>query len=249
MTQSFVLRAEHRGHDLMPSTGENASYVAGHPDAFITRASSFNFHQYQQGREGFGRMLRVFGDEVFTGPGCGYNMHPHHNFIICALVLQGELTHVNTTGKVDVLRDDDFYVFEAGSGGKHAELNIGDKPMHAIYIWMLPAHLMTPPSYQRRHYDRVECLNTLTEIIGTAEDSLPIRQDARVSRLVTDRPGSFTYKTRSPRHGAYAFVIEGGATVEGQHLGRRDSLGLWDADAMHIETAGTADLLIVESIL
>ena len=249
MSQSFLLRADHRGHDLMPSTGANASYVAGHPDAFIARESSFNFHQYQQGREGFGRMLRVFGEEVFTGPGCGYNMHPHHNFIICAIVLQGELTHVNTAGKVDVLRDDDYYVFEAGSGGKHAELNVGDRPTHVIYIWMLPAHLMTPPSYLRRHYDRVERLNTLTEIIGTAEDTVPIRQDARVSRLVTDRAGSFTYRPRSRHHGVYAFVVEGGAKVDGQQLGRRDSLGVWDSDTVGIETAGTADLLFVESIL
>lgn len=249
MTQSFLLRADHRGHDLMPSAGPNASYVAGHPDAFITRQSSFNFHQYQQGRDGFGRMVKVFGDEVFSGPGCGYNMHPHHNFIICAIVLRGELTHVNTAGKVDVLRDDDYYVFEAGSGGKHAELNVGDRPMNAIYIWLLPGQLLAPPSYLRRHFDRVDRLNQLTEIIGTAEDTLPIRQDARVSRLVTDRPGSFTYKPRSPGHGVYAFVAEGSATVDGQPLGRRDSLGVWETDAVEIETSGTADVIVVESIL
>ncbi len=28
--------------------------------------------------------MKVFGDEVFTPNGTGYNMHPHHNFIIMA---------------------------------------------------------------------------------------------------------------------------------------------------------------------
>ena len=81
MQNAFVLRAAERGHDLIKSDGSRSSYVAGHPDGFITRESSFNFHDYQSGRPGFGK-IRVFGDEVFAGAGCGYNMHPHHNFAI-----------------------------------------------------------------------------------------------------------------------------------------------------------------------
>lgn len=95
MPRSFVLRANERGHDVIRSEGPTSSYVAGHPGAFISRESSFNFHQYQGGRPGFGQ-IRVFGDETFHGAGCGYNMHPYHNFVICAFVLEGELTHINT---------------------------------------------------------------------------------------------------------------------------------------------------------
>ena len=128
MSVSFVLRAGERGFSRLVSTGPNATYVAGHPDGVITRHSSFNFHEYQSGIAGFGR-IRVFGDEVFSPGGTGYNMHPHHNFIIAAFVLGGALTHVNTIGKVDELRAGDFYVFSAGSGGKHAELNIGQEDL------------------------------------------------------------------------------------------------------------------------
>ena len=52
MAGSFVLRAAERGYNELLSTGPSASYVAGHPDAFITRYSSFNFHEYQSGRPG-----------------------------------------------------------------------------------------------------------------------------------------------------------------------------------------------------
>ena len=102
MTKSFVLRADERGYNKILSTGATASYVGGHPDAFITRFSSFNFGDYQDGRPGFGR-IRVFGDEAFYHPGCSYNMHPHHNFIICAFVLEGKLTHINTLGGLEDL--------------------------------------------------------------------------------------------------------------------------------------------------
>jgi len=76
MSNAFVLRSDERGYDRILSTGPTASYVGGHPDAFITRFSSFNFGNYQDGRHGFGK-IRVFGDEAFYHPGCSYNMHPH----------------------------------------------------------------------------------------------------------------------------------------------------------------------------
>ena len=135
MTQSFVLRAGERGHDVIHSEGSAASYVAGHPDSFISGDFSFGSGQYQSGRPGFGA-VRVFGDETFHGAGCGYNMHPHHNFIICAFVLEGELTHVNTAGRgmVDQLRQGDYYRSSAGSGGKHCELSISPENTRVIYL-------------------------------------------------------------------------------------------------------------------
>ncbi|MBI2736523.1 MAG: hypothetical protein HYX38_08280 [Rhodospirillales bacterium] len=57
----------------------------------------------------------------------------------------GALTHINTIGKVDELRRDDYYVFSAGSSGKHSERNIGEKDLHVIYVWVPPA------SCWRRH--------------------------------------------------------------------------------------------------
>ena len=119
-----TLRNHERGIQTYPSIGQEADYIAGHPESTLTRRSSFNFHEYQSGRPGFGT-IRVFGHETFHGSGCGYNMHPHHNFVICAFVLSGQLTHVNTKlGRTDELEQDDYYVFSAGSGGKHAELSI-----------------------------------------------------------------------------------------------------------------------------
>ncbi|HRH87697.1 MAG TPA: pirin family protein [Rubrivivax sp.] len=249
MQDSFILRAADRGHGRYLSTGPNASYIAGHPDAVLTRQSSFNFHEYQSGRPGFGS-VRVFGDEVFSGAGCGYNMHPHHDFAICAFVLQGELTHINTVGNVDQLHAGDYYVFSAGSGGKHSELNLRADDMNAIYIWFLPNRLYLPPAYHRGHFDSQANRNRLTELVGEAEGALPIPQDVRVSRLVSDQPTELTYRPASRQHGVYAFVIEGGAQVQGTALARRDSLGTWGVDAVTLRTgAGHNDLLVVETVM
>lgn len=250
MTPTFVLRANDRGHDVIHSEGSASSYVAGHPGAFISRESSFNFHQYQSGRPGFGT-VRVFGDEVFHGAGCGYNMHPHHNFIICAFVLEGELTHINTAGRgmVDQLRQGDYYVFSAGSGGKHCELSISPEEMNAIYLWLVPDQLFLPPSYHRGHFDLRTRRNRIVQLVGEADGALPVSQDLRVSRLVTDQAGRFTYTPRTPGHGVYVFVVDGSADCGGTALGRRDSLGVSGVDAIALQVADTSDLIFVETAM
>jgi redox-sensitive bicupin YhaK (pirin superfamily) len=250
MSQSFVLRADERGYNKIVSTGETAGYVGGHPDAYVTRWSSFNFHDYQDGRPGFGA-IRVFGDETFNNPGCSYSMHRHHNFIICAFVLEGELTHLNTLGNIDTLKPGDFYAFSAGSGGFHEELNMRAEPMKALYLWLLPDRLLLPPAYTLGHFDAASGANRVTTLIGApGEGGLAVPQDARVSRLVSDRPGTHRYTLRSRAHGVYAFVVEGGLQCDGTPLGRRDSKAVWGTDEVVCQTgAGRTDVLFVESVV
>jgi redox-sensitive bicupin YhaK (pirin superfamily) len=250
MSQSFVLRAKERGHNVIYSEGSASSYVAGHPGAFISRESSFNFHQYQEGRPGFGA-VRVFGDEIFHGAGCGYNMHPHHNFVICAFVLEGELTHVNTAGRgmVDQLRQGDYYVFSAGSGGKHCELSISPENMNAIYLWLMPNQLYMPPSYNRGHFDLRTRRNRIVQLVGDGDGALPVAQDLRVSRVVTDRKGSYTYTPRSPEHGVYIFVVDGELACEGVTLNRKDSFGISGTGHIECEIADTSDVFFVETAM
>ncbi|WP_431281756.1 pirin family protein [Humitalea sp. 24SJ18S-53] len=251
MSNSFVIRNAERGHDMITSDGSRASYIAGHPDGFVTRASSFNFHDYQTGRPGFGP-VRVFGDEVFHGAGCGYNMHPHHNFVICAFVFAGDLTHINTAGAgmVDRLTAGDYYVFSAGSGGKHAELSVTPEDMHVIYLWALPGQLFLPPSYHRGHFDFRKRRNDLVQLVGDSDEALPIPQDLRVSRLIADAGRSFPYRPRTRSHGLYVFVREGAVICGGMALGRRDSTGVWDVDEISLEIVeDDTDVLIVETIM
>ncbi|MGH7046987.1 MAG: pirin family protein [Stellaceae bacterium] len=252
MSESFVLRGGDRGYTRLVSTGPNASYVAGHPDGVITRHSSFNFHEYQSGRAGFGK-IRVFGDEVFTGNGTGYNMHPHHNFIIMAVVLRGALTHINTIGKIDVLLPGDYYSFSAGSGGKHSELNIEPEDLQVIYIWALPDRLATSPTYHRGHFDATAQANELHCLIGDAFGALPIRQDLSLHRLVSAAGRRYTHRIRA-RHGLYLFLLEGAAEIDGTPLGRRDGIGMTGgvAGSDQVEIAVTAeetDLLLVDTVL
>jgi quercetin 2,3-dioxygenase len=246
MSVRFILRAADRGYSYLPSTGPNASYVAGHPDGAITRHSSFNFHEYQSGIPGFG-VMKVFGDEIFTPGGTGYNMHPHHNFIIMAFVMGGALTHINTIGKVDELGRDDYYVFSAGSGGKHSELNIGGEDLHVIYVWVLPAELLAPPSYRRARFDVSAGANRITCLVGDQPGALPIGQTFKVSRLLSDADRSHVYRP-ARSNGIYAFMLEGDAEIGDAILTRRDSIALEGEDKVEIKVrTGGTDMLLVET--
>jgi redox-sensitive bicupin YhaK (pirin superfamily) len=241
------MRAGARGYNKLVSTGPLATYVSGHPEAVLIRHSSFNFGPYQAGRAGFGPM-RVFGDEVFSGPGCGYNMHRHHNFIICAFVLQGELTHINTVGNIDQLTSGDYYVFSAGSGGKHCEVNLKNDDMHAIYMWFLPDQFLLPPSYMRNHFDALANRNQLVKLVGNADGALRISQDVTVSRLSSDTAVALDYVPRSASRGVYVFVLEGEVHCNDVTLSRRDSSGIWGAKRIDLRTGPQeSDLLIVET--
>ena len=80
--------------------------------------------------------------------------------------------------------------------------------------------------------------------------AVPIAQDARVSRLVSDAPGTFRYRPRSAGHGVYAFVIDGTLCCDGTTLKRRDSKAVWGADEIVCETGrGDTDVLFVETIM
>ncbi|MBV8190760.1 MAG: pirin family protein [Alphaproteobacteria bacterium] len=248
MSVRFVLPAAERGYSFLPSVGPNASYVAGHPDGAITRHSSFNFGEYQSGIPGFGAM-RVFGDEVFMPNGTGYNMHPHHNFIIMAFVLSGTLTHINTIGRIDELGRDDYYVFSAGSGGKHSELNIGEGDLGVIYVWVLPGRLLAPPSYRRARFDRSAGANRITCLVGDEPGALPIAQTFRVSRLVSDAERRYAYRPARP-NGLYAFVVEGEVEIADALLTRRDSMAVEGEDQVTIDVrTGGTDVLLVETKL
>jgi quercetin 2,3-dioxygenase len=247
MSDAFVLRAAERGYNKFLSTGEASSYIGGHPEATLTRHSSFNFGPYQSGRRGFGR-LRVFGDEIFRGSGCGYNIHRHHNFIICAFVLEGQLTHINTVGNIDQLSPGDYYAFSSGSGGKHCELNLRREDANIIYVWMLPDQLLLAPSYSRGHFDGAVQRNQVVTLVGNADGAIRIPQNVKISRLASDRESAVAYRPGAPENGVYVFVLDGTAEVNGTTLARRDSMGVWGGGTIAVRSnAEDSDLLILET--
>lgn len=90
---------------------------------------------------------------------------------------------------------------------------------------------MLPPSYLRSHFDAEAGCNRIVTLVGKADGALPIPQDLRVSRLVSDCSAIHTYAALSNTHGVYTFVLDGEMTCEGTTLGRRDSKKAYGASS------------------
>ena len=116
-----------------------------------------------------------------------------------------------------------------------------------IYVWFLPDQLYLLPSYHRGHFDFRTRRHRMEELVGEADGALPIANDVRISRLITDAGGKHIYQPRSPSHGTYVFVLEGSLLCGNTLLGRRDSAGICGAEAIECEaTADVTDILFVE---
>jgi hypothetical protein len=113
----------------------------------------------------------------------------------------------------------------------------------------LPSQLYSPPSYHRAHFDLRTRRNRIVPLVGDGDGALPAAQDLRVSRLVTDRKGTYVYTPRTAEHGVYIFVTEGSATAAGVDLERRDSLGVSGAEAIEIDVADSSDVFFVETAM
>jgi redox-sensitive bicupin YhaK (pirin superfamily) len=61
-------------------------------------------------------------------------------------------------------------------------------------------------------------------------------------------PGTaLSYTIQMNGNGLYAFLIEGAVTINNQHqLGKRDALGIWDINELHVQATEEAQLLLME---
>lgn len=65
-------------------------------------------------------------------------------------------------------------------------------------------------------------------------------------RLDLDKGHDVEYRMHTPGNGAYVFVIEGLVEVDGEVLGRRDGMGVWDTDGFGIRASADAQVLVIE---
>ncbi len=104
--------------------------------------------------------------------------------------------------------------------------------------------------FRRAHFNRNTRSNRVEQLVGDQDGALPVPQDVRVSRLISDRPGSYVYQPRSPAHGVYAFVLEGEMRCADEQLGRRDNIAVGGTSRIACATtADETDVLFVETIM
>lgn len=66
-------------------------------DSSLDTFHLFSFGNYSDPANNSFNSLRVFNDDTVF-PGAGFPLHPHRDYEILTIVLDGELTHANSSG-------------------------------------------------------------------------------------------------------------------------------------------------------
>src|SRR5208283_4480402 len=122
---------------------------------------SFSFADYYDPQYlGFGPLRVINEDRV--QPGAGFGTHGHRDMEIISYVLEGALAHQDSLGNGSTIRPGDVQRMSAGTGIRHSEFNASRSELvHFLQIWIQPAPVGIPPSYEERHFDAPDLDGTL----------------------------------------------------------------------------------------
>ncbi|WP_424887629.1 pirin family protein [Streptomyces sp. XH2] len=199
-------------------------FLGGDPDAGIETRHAFSFSGfYDPDNVRFGPLAAC--NEERLAPGAGFAEHPHRDVEIVTWVIEGELTHEDSTGHVVVVRPGDVQRLSAGSGVRHSERNEGAEPLRFLQMWLTPSEYGDEPSYE--------------VVRGVGDDvsyALPgVEAVLHVRRLAAGERGSLP--------GApwvYVHVVRGDVRVDGDVLRPGDAARLLDASGVEVEALGHA---------
>ena len=179
----------------------------------------------------------------------GFAAHPHNNMEIITIPLEGALEHKDSMDNIGVVAADEIQVMSAGTGVTHSEYNKNkDQPLNLLQLWVLPNQQNVTPRYDQKNITSLKKTNALYPVITPNPESngMWIHQDAWFHLGDFDQKTTVPYSLHKKGNGVYAFMIEGAASIEGESLGKRDALGLWETESFTITAEENSRILLIE---
>jgi len=202
---------------------------------------TFSFANYLDRKHMGFRDLRVINED-WVSAGEGFGAHPHQNMEIITYIVDGELSHRDSTGREATIKPDDVQRMSAGTGVVHSEYNNSNAPVHLLQIWIMPEADGLPPSYEDRTFPREEKRNRLRLIASRdgRENSTKIHQDASVFASVLDAGKTLKHELTSGRH-AWLQLVGGELDVNGTKLRKGDGAAVSGEPNLQLINAGNGE--------
>ncbi|MGW2176719.1 pirin family protein [Streptomyces sp. NPDC001732] len=206
-------------------------FQGGDRDAGILSRHAFSFAGfYDPGNLRFGALMAV--NEERLEPGAGFDEHPHSHTEIVTWVVEGELTHRDSTGRATVVRPGDLQHLGAASGVRHVERNDGDVPLTFVQMWLTPLEPGGEPSY--------------TIVPGLADAATPYALPAAGALLQVRRQAAGERTTVPEAARVYVHVVAGPVRLGDEELRPGDSARITGEAGLELVAAGPAEVLIWE---
>lgn len=206
-------------------------YQGGDPAAGIETRHAFSFgSHYDPDNLRFGAVIAC--NEERLAPGAGFEEHPHSHTEIVTWVVEGELTHRDSTGRETVVRPGDVQRLSAASGVRHEERNDGSAPLTFLQMWLAPLEPGGEPSY---------------EVVRGIADSTPYALPEAGAMLHVRRLAAGERTAVPDAPSVYVHVVRGVVALDGERLGPGDAARLTDTgDVEAVAGDAPAELLLWE---
>jgi redox-sensitive bicupin YhaK (pirin superfamily) len=224
------------------------AYERGHANhGWLDSYHSFSFANYYEPSKIHFGALRVLNDDTVKA-GYGFSKHPHDNMEIVSIPLFGDLEHKDSTGRHEIIRENDVQIMSAGSGIVHSEMNANkDKEVKFLQVWILPKELNIQPRYEQKTFAPDSRQNKIVTVVAPDDhNAVWINQDTWFSLGKFQTDFETTYSVKKKDNGIYAFVLKGEINIDGQVLGKRDALGIWETDKISIKANSDAEILLID---
>jgi quercetin 2,3-dioxygenase len=207
----------------------------------------FSFdHYYDPNNVSFGP-LRVFNDDVIHADS-GFGMHGHKDMEIVTYVLEGELTHKDSTGGEGTISAGEVQRMTAGSGIRHSEYNKSKADqVHLMQMWVLPNQTGLAPSYEQKKFTSVERAGRLLAIAsgqGLA-DAVTVNQDVTFY-VSTLRPGDRLTHQLGDNRRAFLYVIDGEVSLNDQVFKKGDQARITETAQLDFQADKESEIILID---
>ncbi|MFC7910744.1 pirin family protein [Streptomyces nigra] len=205
-------------------------YPGGDPAAGITSRHAFSFGpHYDPDNLRFGAVIAC--NEERLAPGAGFDEHPHSHTEIVTWVVEGELTHRDSTGHATVVRPGDVQRLSSAGGVRHVERNDADVPLVFVQTWLAPLSPGGDPAY---------------EIVHGIADSTPYAVPEAGAMLHVRRLTAGERTAVPDAAYLYVHVARGEVRLAGEELGPGDAARITGAADLEAVALTPAELLVWE---
>ncbi|MES4901605.1 MULTISPECIES: pirin family protein [unclassified Streptomyces] len=208
----------------------------GGDGAGIETRHAFSFSGYYDPENvRFGSLVAC--NEERLAPGAGFAEHPHRDVEIVTWVVEGELTHEDSTGGRTVVRPGEVQRLSAGGGVRHSERNEGREPLTFVQMWLAPA-----PGFTSAEAGGEPGYEVARGVAGPAPYVLE-RADAAL-RVWRPAAGERVRLPAAPW--VYVHVVRGEIRLAEQTLAAGDAARITDGRGLFVRALGGAELLVWE---
>jgi len=213
-------------------------------EGWLSTYHHFSFDTYHDPKNMGWGALRVFNDDHIA-PGGKFGMHPHANFEIISIVLDGAIEHMDSEGHRGITKKNEVQAMTAGRGVFHSEENPERGELHLLQIWMAPSEKSLPPSYSQASFSEKDFTGKLLPLVsGKAKAPLAICANAAIYRCKLKKAQKITFAPSGEY--AFAYCVSGEFSINGKGLSSADSAKMRDEKKLEFSSASGADFVLIE---